>query len=200
MEMNERRTAWIAALLIVLASAALGFLVPLASGGGTWKWRGGAKVPASARTAKTPTRTPTATAAPTSLQGASAAILGTVHAPPLTATPTVTRRAQPTATPTATRFPTPTPTVTPGATSTPTPTPAPPAVIVQAEPLNVRAGPGVDFAVLALAAVGDRFIAEGRTADGAWWRVCCVLDGQRGWVSSAFVRLEGDIERVPVLK
>lgn len=72
-------------------------------------------------------------------------------------------------------------------------------VRVQTGPLNVRAGPGPDFAVLALAAAGDRFMAEGRTADGAWWRICCVLNEQRGWVSAAFVNVEGDIEGVPVL-
>ena len=73
-------------------------------------------------------------------------------------------------------------------------------VIVQADPLNVRAEPGPDSPVLALAAIGDRFMVKGRTADGAWLQVCCVLDELRGWVSAAFVSTEGDIEQVPVLE
>ena len=70
--------------------------------------------------------------------------------------------------------------------------------VVEADPLNVRAGPGVEFAVLGVAAIGDRFTIEGRSADGAWWQVCCVSDSQRGWVAADFVRTEGDTERLPV--
>jgi len=58
----------------------------------------------------------------------------------------------------------------------------------------------MEFGVLALALEGDRFTVEGRSADGRWWRVCCVLGEQRGWVAAPFISIEGDVKRVPVVK
>lgn len=206
----------IAALLIIFVSAVLGFLIPLALGGGAVGWRQGgqAEAVATVQARKTATSTPTAFATlvepslaglllmpPTSVRQAQSTATPTATRLP-TATPTATRMVMPTVTPTMTATPTATPTVTRVAmpTMTPTPTASAPVAVVRADLLNVRAGPGPEFTVLALAAQGDRFTVEGRSADGAWWQVCCVLDEQRGWVAAAFVSTEGDIEQVPVVR
>lgn len=180
--MMDRRMAWMVALAVVLVSAALGLLVPLFSGGG----RGGirsrqAAMLATAWAERTPTPTATATR--------------TRQPPTATSTPSAvpTATAARTSPPTATRPPTKTP------RPSPTPTSALPLAVVEAERLNVRVGPGLDFAVLAVALRGDRFTIEGRSGDGAWWRVCCLRGGQRGWLAADFVRTEGDTANLPVV-
>lgn len=183
---------WMAALAVVLVSAALGLLVPLFSGGG----RGGirsrqAAMLATAWAERTPTPTPTATATRTRQPPTATSTPSAV--PTATAIPSPTATAARTSPPTATRPPTKTP------RPSPTPTSALPLAMVEAERLNVRVGPGLDFAVLAVALRGDRFTIEGRSGDGAWWRVCCLRGGQRGWLAADFVRTEGDTANLPVV-
>ncbi len=54
--------------------------------------------------------------------------------------------------------------------------------------LNMREGPGTGFAVLGSFTTGNRVNVVSRSADGAWWYVCC-LPGTNvsGWISSQLV-------------
>ena len=72
----------------------------------------------------------------------------------------------PTATPTATVTAAPTATVTP----TPTATPAQARLTVNRS-MNVRRGPGTNFAIIGSAQPGDPFTITGRNAAGDWWRI-----------------------------
>jgi uncharacterized protein YgiM (DUF1202 family) len=103
---------------------------------------------------------------------------------PLTATPVP---------PTATAVP---PTNTPvPPTNTPVPptnTPAPPTstptskglqATVKGASMNVRAGPGAAFQVVATAKSGETFDVTGRNLDSSWLQVCCFA-GKKGWVSA----------------
>lgn len=57
--------------------------------------------------------------------------------------------------------------------------------------LNVRAGPGTDFAVLGKLNSGDRVTILNRNPAGDWLNVCCVPGTQtQGWVSAQYVALE----------
>lgn len=91
--------------------------------------------------------------------------------------------------------PTPTPvppTATP-ATPTPTSVPEPEAPqAVASRTMNVRAGPGTDFSVVASAATGDSFDITGKNADGSWYEVCCFAGDEKGWLSASLVTVEGD--------
>jgi len=89
--------------------------------------------------------------------------------------------------------PTSTPTPTPTVTSVPTPF-----AIVQAEVLNVRAGPGTSYPVVGRLTDGESVNIIGQSVDGAWWQVCCV-DQKQGWVSGALVEAQGRLGDVPVI-
>jgi Flp pilus assembly protein CpaB len=95
----------------------------------------------------------------------------------------------------------PTPTSSPTATASPTATPTPGVAVVKAGPaqgLNVRAGPGTNYPVLATLRAGSRLTPVGRDADGRWVEVCCVADGQSGWVLAELVDLAVDLASLPV--
>jgi Flp pilus assembly protein CpaB len=95
----------------------------------------------------------------------------------------------------------PTAIVLPTAAPSATPTPAPsattaPALTVKPGPaagLNLRAGPGVAYPVLAALAGGTRLNAIGRDETGAWLAVCCValnpggVAADTGWVLADLV-------------
>jgi uncharacterized protein YraI len=79
---------------------------------------------------------------------------------------------------------------------TPTNTPEPkPYAIVRNPRVNVRSGPGIDFAAVGQAQQGARLEIIGRDEAGDWWQVCCV-NGQKGWISDELVSREGPVERV----
>lgn len=61
-----------------------------------------------------------------------------------------------------------------------------PTVTVAQDAVNVRAGPGTDYAVTGLVVRGAAFPITGRNAAGDWWQVCCV-DGQTGWLYDPLV-------------
>ncbi len=92
-----------------------------------------------------------------------------------------------------------TPTSTP--TRTPTPTATPGIAVVKPGPaqgLNVRAGPGTDYPVLATLPAGSRLTPVGRDAENRWVQVCCVSGAQYGWVLAELVELAGDLAALPV--
>lgn len=125
----------------------------------------------------------------------------TVVAAPSIVTVVVTATSPPPA-PTATATPSPAPTRTPTSTTTPTPRPvptstssAPPSsiAIVKARALNVRAGPGVDHAIVGYAAQGQHFPITGANAEHTWLRID--FNSLVGWVSARWV--ERPNEAVP---
>lgn len=116
-----------------------------------------------------------------------------------------------TATATATELPptaTPNPSETPAPTATqPAPTPVPPSptplplpqMIVNVERLNVRSGPGADYPIVAAIDRNVQLAITGRSSAGDWWQVCCLADGQSGWVFAESVLTTGDLNTVPVI-
>lgn len=76
-----------------------------------------------------------------------------------------------------------------------------PTAYVQAALLNIREGPGGDFAILAMAKAGDALPVMGKAtldADGSeWWQV--IFEGVPGWVSGEYVTALGPLDGVPVI-
>lgn len=117
-------------------------------------------------------------------------------------------------------YATPTPTVSPTPGPTPTPSPTPqatvdsetnrpdrrsgprplptPFVIVKAETINGRRGPGVTFPLIGQADQGVELMILGRTPASDWWLVCC-LANQPVWLAASLVTANGPLETVPVL-
>lgn len=129
----------------------------------------------------TPTRTPKPTFTPT---------------PPETPTPAIAPTNTATPEPTATETPveTPTPEVPP--TDTPEPTPEIARLVINNPTLNVRGGPGTNYAVVGRANNGERYDVTGKNSQGTWYQIN--FNGQNGWVAGEFVGLEGDPGSVQV--
>lgn len=132
-----------------------------------------------------------------------------------TATPEPEPEATATPTPLPTATPTPAPTATPTATPTPvpptpTPTSAAPATdaatgsgsvlaIVRSAGLNVRAGPGTNYAAVNVVRGGDVLSVLGRNEATSWVQIVSEdAPGGFGWVSAGLVDLLGDVESIPV--
>jgi uncharacterized protein YgiM (DUF1202 family) len=161
--------------------------------------------PTETPTTPPPTRTPIPTAESTDeaggglLAGASespeATITQETAATPTTAPPTNT--VAPTATDDATTAPTspPTntvpPTRTPVPSSTPTVTPGPVirAVVDSGQAVNVREGPGRNFAPIGSVTPGTIVQVIGRSGDGSWIQVR-LDDGREGWMSADLLAIE----------
>lgn len=144
----------------------------------------------------TPTALPTAAPQPMAAPTEPPAATEIAAAAPVTDTATVPTPEQSelsTATPeppTATPEP---PTATP---EPPTATPEPkPEVVVNNPRVNVRSGPGPDFAVLGQVLQGQRLEIVGRDEAAEWWQICC-FEGQTGWLASEVVTAEGPLETV----
>lgn len=129
----------------------------------------------------TPTRTPKPTFTPT---------------PPETPTPAIAPTNTATPEPTATETPveTPTPEVPP--TDTPEPTPEVARLVINNPTLNVRGGPGTNYAVVGRANNGERYDVTGKNSQGSWYQID--FNGQNGWVAGEYVALEGDPGSVQV--
>ncbi|MFN8490131.1 MAG: SH3 domain-containing protein [Caldilineaceae bacterium] len=89
----------------------------------------------------------------------------------------------------------------PTATPTPAPQQPPPATaqqpapgngltgVVLAERLNVRQGPGTNFAPIGAVLNGQTVNILSRNATGDWWQICCINNTQTpGWVSAKFIQ------------
>ena len=108
---------------------------------------------------------------------------------PVEPTSAVERRLRPDTTPpTATRLPppSPTPTSTPRPAPTPRVTPPPTVTVPRIEiiiaALNLRQGPGVDFAIVGSARAGDVLEVVGVNETGDWLQIIRE-DGDLGWIS-----------------
>lgn len=90
----------------------------------------------------------------------------------------------------------------PQAAPTPTPEPqaAPNTLTGKAiELLNVRAGPSTRNRILTQIDAGGALTLTGRTANGQWLRVA-LADGRVGWVSTRYVEVAGDANKLPLAK
>ena len=91
------------------------------------------------------------------------------------------------------------------ATPTPTPTVGEGKVVVTVINfglrLNVRAGPGTNYEIVAKAAGGVVFNAIGRNEESNWIQVSVAdLPSGYGWVSTDYVTVEGQLEQLPVVE
>ncbi|MCB0114925.1 MAG: SH3 domain-containing protein [Caldilineaceae bacterium] len=82
------------------------------------------------------------------------------------------------------------PATQPPAEQAPTDTPVPPAdpAVVTNQGMNVRSGPGTNYAVVGSAQAGQRFIVTGKNPQGDWWQVN--FNGQNGWLYGPLVTAE----------
>jgi len=107
----------------------------------------------------------------------------------------------PTSTPTATPSPeTPTGAPTPVALAT---TPSPPSTgvltaVVTAEALNLRAGPGIGYAIIRTLTGGEALTLLGRTSNGYWLHVITSKQ-EEGWLNASYVDLSGSLDLVPAV-
>lgn len=72
-----------------------------------------------------------------------------------------------------------------------------PTAIVTTAVLNLRAGPGTDFALLGRVVQGNRLPIVGRSADSTWWQV--KVAGGDAWVFGELVRPVGIVDATPVV-
>lgn len=92
--------------------------------------------------------------------------------------------------------------IQPSDPSTVVPTPAPgsdaPQVTVRFDSVNVRAGPGLGYAVVGARTLGQSCAIIGRDSASTWWQIQCP-DGTIGWISNDVVRVSGNVGNVPVV-
>jgi uncharacterized protein YgiM (DUF1202 family) len=74
-----------------------------------------------------------------------------------------------------------------------------PTARVSAAGANVRKGPGLRFAVLETATLGQTYTIVGRDASGGWLKVCCTRYGEVGWLVTALVETQGTAWSAPVV-
>ncbi len=201
MHIGERSSTYISAAITLFLAALAGLIIPLASGGASRDADAAWTPPTPTPTRLMTTATPAATRPP--LPTFTVQARATRQAPTATATTAATSTAAPTATPNATVAPAPTETVTPAPLSDANNAPI---ARIAGDAVNLRAGPGTSFGILATASTGDTFAITGQSADGApadgsgitkWWRVCCVAGGP-AWVANDFIEIIGDTGAVPI--
>ncbi|MCC6454538.1 MAG: SH3 domain-containing protein [Caldilineaceae bacterium] len=118
-----------------------------------------------------------------------------VAQPTPAATPAPTSAATPTPTTTLTT----TPTTAPTAAPTTAPTPAVPVAVVTAANVNVRSGPGTDYARVGNLVAGQSCTITGRNQASTWWQLSCPPPVS-GWVLGDLLALAGPVSTVPVVQ
>lgn len=132
---------------------------------------------------------PTATVVSLLTQPEQATLEASTLAPTFTLTPT------PAPTATNTPFPTATSPLSPTLTLTPTPPLTPTARVSETltVSVNVRAGPGTNYPVIAQLAPGQETYVTGRNADQSWWQISLPnVATTAGWVYGELVTVTGD--------
>ncbi len=81
-------------------------------------------------------------------------------------------------------------------TPTPQPTPAPMALIATQGAVNVRSGPGQDYAIVTTANAGESFAVLGQSQQGLW--ILLEIRGAPGWVYSELLDLRRISAAIPV--
>ncbi len=74
----------------------------------------------------------------------------------------------------------------------------PPVAVINTELVNSRTGPDTTFPVATVLGRGEDFDITGKTSDGGWLRICCLVDLQEVWVAAEFADSDGPIDSVPV--
>lgn len=64
--------------------------------------------------------------------------------------------------------------------------------------INLRSGPGTNYAVVGNARQGQQFPVIGRNAAGTWYKIT-LADGKEAWVAAQIVQLLGDAAQVAVV-
>jgi dipeptidyl aminopeptidase/acylaminoacyl peptidase len=133
------------------------------------------------------------------------ALMATAPAQAAEATLPVTALPLPSSTPAeALAAETATATLQPKTLATPTPTITATTITAQAEiistGLNVRAGPGTNYATIATVAKGDILEITSASANGDWLQIVTPA-GKLGWISgqSAYTRILGSLNQVPLV-
>lgn len=85
--------------------------------------------------------------------------------------------------------PTATPTSTLLISNTPTAQSNEPYLIVAAEIVNVRRGPGIGYEQLGSVNIAEEWPLIGRNQQGNWWQICCFADDQPGWLYGELVEV-----------
>ena len=68
--------------------------------------------------------------------------------------------------------------------------------VVSGQIVNLRQGPGTNYAVVGQLAAGQRYDVTGKSEDGSWWEVD--FGGQKAWVIGQLVSASGDTATVAV--
>jgi len=89
----------------------------------------------------------------------------------------------------------------PSATSWPTATPGRAvSAVVTSKGLNVRAGPGIGYQRLGAVGQGTELVLDGRDETGIWVHGQASGDDLTGWLSTGYLRINGDMMQLPVVK
>jgi hypothetical protein len=187
MSLREQSPTSLVLSVAALALAVLAGVVIGVSGGNgdradTLSWTPPAATAVAAAAVAPPSEPATATAPGTN-----------TRAPTATAAPTTTPTRQP-------ATPAPAARITRVVAPTRAPATATPALIqvrISRGPANLRAGPGREFGITIVADEGASFSATGRTADGAWLRLCCVNDSTV-WIAADLAEIRPGVE-LPVV-
>lgn len=76
--------------------------------------------------------------------------------------------------------------------------PVQPAIgVVNTELVNSRTGPDITFPVVMVLGRGEQYDVTGKSADGAWWRMCCI-EGKEVWTKAEYVDTDGLTDALPV--
>ncbi|MCS7062047.1 MAG: LCP family protein [Anaerolineae bacterium] len=75
---------------------------------------------------------------------------------------------------------------------------APHIIVPTGNVVNIRAGPGVRYALLGQLTGGQQAIIIGKNADQSWWQIR--YEDSAAWISARFVRPQGDLSAVPIQK
>ncbi|MBE2225415.1 MAG: SH3 domain-containing protein, partial [Anaerolineae bacterium] len=65
----------------------------------------------------------------------------------------------------------------------------PSATVTARDGLNVRSGPGEEYAAIGTLAYGEQTLVVGRSADSAWWVIPMAgATNDQGWISATYVQ------------
>ncbi len=65
--------------------------------------------------------------------------------------------------------------------------------------LNIRAGPGPGYAVVGGFTAGRTILVLGRDTSHDWLLVCCMANGQPGWVAASYVAVAAPLDALPIV-
>lgn len=74
----------------------------------------------------------------------------------------------------------------------------PPVAVINTELVNSRTGPDTTYPVATVLGRGEDFDITGKSSDGVWWRICCLVDLREVWVAAEFADSDGPTDNVVV--